>query len=278
MHLSRVAIHRWGWLIAALIAVTAVLELRRGERDPDPEARAAWAPAPAYAILDHAPLRRVTVGDYHSSATPERPPTLTVRSERPYYFGHTLGGLPTVPSWVEPRHGDHPVTTFHGELDGSWIAVADTVVFLIDLEHHVELGLDFEWFHMSPPRFDSGRAFIIEAHRAGPRVIVSGSDPEGGPFLASVDIATGRSAWVVQFGGDTVPGFAVTRGHVVTSEFSRDRPELVVREAGSGHVVATVPTKEGTYTLETRADGSLHGIIEALAADGYTSEIDVTVE
>jgi hypothetical protein len=70
----------------------------------------------------------------------------------------------------------------------------------------------------------------------------------------------------------------VTRGHVVTSEVAHDRFELVVRELGSGRIVATVPTKEGTYTLEARADDSLHGLIEALAADGYASEIDVAVE
>ena len=183
-----------------------------------------------------------------------------------------------MPPWLEPRHGDHAVLTFHGELDGSWIAITDTTVFLIDRDHHVEIGLDFAWFHLSPPRSDSGHAFLIEAHRVGPNVIVSGSDPEAGPFLASIDIATGRSAWVVQIGGDAALGFAVTRGYAVTSEFAHDHAELVVRELGSGDVVATVPTKEGTYTLETRADGSLHGVIEALAADGYTNEIDVAVE
>ena len=280
MHLSLVAIYRWGWLVAALIAATAALELRGGEppREPVPDTRAPWAPAPAYAILDHAPLRRVTLGDDQPSPSTQRAPTLTVRSERPYYFGHTLGASPTLPPWLEPRHGDQPVLTFHGELDGSWIALADTTAFLIDRDHHVELGLDFAWFHISPPRFDSGRGFLIEAHRVGSRLIVSGSDPECGPYLASIDIATGRSAWVVQVGSNSAPGFAVTRGHVVTSEVAHDRFELVVRELGSGQIVATVPTKEGTYTLEARADGSLHGVIEALAADGYTSEIDVAVE
>src|SRR5262249_2010896 len=156
MHRARLAIHRWGWLVAALIAATAALELRQREppREPAPVVRAPWAPVPAYAVLDHAPLRRVTVGDTHPAAATARPPSLRRQRERTSYFGHPLGAPPTLPPWLEPRHGDQAVLTFHGELDGSWIAITDTTVFLIDRDHHVEIGLDFAWFHMSPPRFD----------------------------------------------------------------------------------------------------------------------------
>ena len=271
----RVAIYRWGWIVAALIALTAALELRRSAESPQ-------ASVSPYAILDHVPLRRVTLGSRDAEA-PEsyHPPKLTVRSEKPYYFGHTVGGFSPLPPWVEPQHGDQPVSTFHGELDGSWIAIAGTTVILIDRDHHAEVGLEFRWFRMFPPRHDSDgddRLYVIEAHRVGSRLIAYGMDPQGGPFLASIDIATGLSVWAVQLNADSVPGFAVTHGVAVTSEYMDEHAVLVERELVSGRIVATVPTSEGQYTLEARADGSLHGVIEALAWDGYTSEIDVAVE
>ncbi len=278
---TRLAIYRWGWVVAGLIALTVAFEQRAGKpaRTPPVVASApAVAPAPAYAILDHVPLRRVTLGsDYVASPAGYHPPTLTVRGERPYYFGHTVGGWSTLPAWLEPHHGDQPVTTFHGELDGSWLAIADTTVFLIDRDHHAEVGLDFRWFRIFQKHNDDP-VLVVEAHRVGPRLVVYGTDPEGGPFLASIDIATGRSAWAVQLRSGGVPGFAVTHDTAVTSEYLDDHAVLVARELVSGSIVATIATKEGQYTLDTRADGSLHGVVEALAADGYTSEIDVSVE
>jgi len=275
MHRVRVAIHRWGWAVAALIALTAVTELR-----PQPPR---LQPMPAqYTVLDHVPLRRAMLGSETGTATPGRAPTLTVRGERPYYFGHTVGGIPPLPPWLEPHHGADPVTTFHGELDGSSLAIADTTVILIDRDRRADIGLDFRWFRMFPPELrhpESADALvtIVEAHRVGSRLIVYGTDPEGGAFLASLDIATGLSTWITQVRSDSVTGFAVTHDVAVTSEFVGDHPALVVRELARGTVVAEVPTKDGTYTLETRPDGSLHGVIEALAEDGYTSEIDVAV-
>jgi len=279
----RVVIYRWGWLVAALIALTAALELRSGESERSTPAASApvTSPTAAYAVLDHVPLRRVTLGSRDAEApTGYHPPTLTVRGERPYYFGHTVGGFPPLPSWIEPHHGGQPISTFHSELDGSWIAIADTTVILIDRDHHAEVGLDFRWFKMFPPRpgDTDDRGIVVEAHRVGARLVVYGTDPQGGPFLGAFDIATGRSVWVVQLHSDSVPGFAVTRGTAVTSEYVDEHPVLLVRELVSGAIVATVPTTEGDYTLDTRADGSLHGVIEALAQDGYTSEIDVAVE
>lgn len=268
--------YRWGWVVAALIALTAAIELRHAAPPPAP------APASAYAILDHVPLRRAMLGARDTTEAPGRAPTLTVRAERPYYFGHTLGGIPPLPSWLEPHHGADPVTTFHGELDGSWLAIADTTVILIDRDHRADLGFELRWFRIFPPELrhpESADAsvLVVEAHRVGSRLVVYGTDPEGGPFLASFDIATGMTAWVVQLPSD-VPGFAITHDVAVTSEYVDEHPTLVVRELARGTVVAEVPTKEGTYTLETRPDGSLHGVIEALAADGYTSEIDVAVK
>jgi hypothetical protein len=291
MHVARVAIDRWGWLAASLIALTAATELR--EIPPAPAvAPAATAStvaftatasnAPGYAILDHVPLRRVTLGDREVGVATAHAPAVTIRAERPYYFGHEVGGPPVLPSWVESHHGDQPVTTFHRELDGSWIAIADNTVILIDRDHRAQLGLDFDWFRMfAPPHHpesEHARVTIVEAHRVGSRVIAYGTDPEGGPFLASIDIATGASAWVVQLHTDSIPNFAVTSRYAVISGFGSANPELVVRELATGSIVATAPTKEGEYTLDTRADGSLHGVIEALAQDGYTSEIDVAIE
>jgi len=98
MHRVRVAIHRWGWAVAALIALTAVTELR-----PQPPR---LQPMPAqYTVLDHVPLRRAMLGSETGTATPGRAPTLTVRGERPYYFGHSVGGIPPLPPWLEPHHG-----------------------------------------------------------------------------------------------------------------------------------------------------------------------------
>jgi hypothetical protein len=218
-----------------------------------------------------------------TSEATERPgsaPRLTVRFERPYYFGHEVGGVPPLPSWLEPHHGDQPVTTFHRELDGSWLAIADTTVILIDRDHRATVGLEFRRFRAIPPRFDSGDSvLVVEAHRVGARLVVYGTDPEAGPFLASLDIATGLTSWVVQLRSATesVPGFAVTHEVAVTSELVDNHPALVVRELARGTIVAEVPTQDGQYTLETRADGSLHGVIEALAHDGYTSEIEIAV-
>jgi hypothetical protein len=276
---TRLAIYRWGWVLAALIALTVAFERRGGEPPPPPTPVVAPAPPPpAYVVLDHVPLRRVTLGSgYVEPPAGYHPPTLTVRGERPYYFGHTVGGWSPLPAWIEPHHGDQPVTTLHRELDDSWLAIADTTVILIDRDHHAEVGLDFGWFRMFASH-NADRVVVVEAHRVGTRVIAYGTDPEGGPFLASIDIATGTSAWVVQLHSDSVPGFAVSHGTAITSEYVDEHPALVVRELVSAGVVGTVATKDGQYTLDTRADGSLHGVVEALAEDGYTSEIDVSVE
>src|SRR5215470_10298767 len=119
---GRVVIHRWGWLVAALIAVTAVvLELSRDS----PVER-------IHGSLDRAPIRRVTRGTDVLEPVPAPPPKLVVHSERPYYFGHVLGEAPVLPYWLESHHRDQVVFDFHGELDGSWIAIAGNTVFVID--------------------------------------------------------------------------------------------------------------------------------------------------
>jgi hypothetical protein len=191
-----------------------------------------------------------------------------------------LGEPPVLPYWLESHHRDQIVLDFHGELDGSWIAIAGNTVFLIDRDHHVELGLDFDWFHLTDPRpGDEGTTMIVEAHRVGSRIVAYAADPQAGPFLASIDIATGRSVWAEQIQANSVAGFAVARGYVITSEPTRDEGvQLVVRELAAGRIIATVPTKDGPYSLEATTDNHIHGVVEALAEDGFTSQIDIDVQ
>lgn len=304
MFATRHAVTRYGWFVAALAMTVGAAELSSSSTHetvvvipapvavpapaidvpppvalPPPACEGPMVP-PAYAVLDHVTLRRVTAGTESVEPSTARAPRLVVGRERPFFFGHTLGGPPPLPEWLVSHHGNRSVLNFHREPDGTYVAMADTAVFLIDQHHQTTHGFDLARFRLfsnstvpgaSP---DENRMYVIDAHRVGARLIVFANDPQGSGYIASIDIATGIAVWTEQLFSDNSYGFAISHGFIVTGEGR----EVIVREPDAGTIVARADTKDGPYMMEARSDGRLHGVIQALASDGYTSQVDVTLE
>jgi hypothetical protein len=225
---------------------------------------------------------------------PGKPPRIVVCCERPYYFGHTIGGeLPDLPPWMPAQINGEAIWAFHAEPDGRAIAMIQTAVILIDRDHRIELGLDLAAFRSTPgprptnrnadspsiPVEEIAASVVIDAHRVGNTVIVLGLDCDHDRgFLAAIDPTTAKSIWSTPTnatGYGEPPNFVVIGGYAILD--GTNGPELVVRELGSGHIVSRVPTQSTSYTVDLRPDGTLHGIVRGLMSDGYTSEMNAQI-
>ena len=226
-------------------------------------------------------LRPVVRGPTAIAPVPAcKPPRLVVRRERPYYFGHTLTGEPpNLPTWMPSQLGSEDFWRFHTEPDGRSLAIAGNIVVLVDRDHHPEVGLDFAGFRSNPTAHSpNGDAIaIIDAHRIGQLVIALAvtNEPDEQSFLAAIDVTSAKSVWIVPV---SAVGSAAPPDFVLIGDFAvLAAVDLVVRELGSGQIVARVKTAWTEYTLYVRPNGALHGIVRGLMQNGYTSELDVDV-